>query len=176
MSYPNYGYGVGYGTNPYYQGYQQPYQPNQFMNTNRQEQSQPMQNIEQPIRNVPFTQVLYGTLEQAKGQIMFPGKSMLFINPNKNEAYLTSADADGKPTFKVYEYVSQDDGVKDTQKEPEKADYFVKKEELKDFVTKKDLGEVLTQKDLTAINEKLAMIEKKLEIKKLALEVESNGK
>lgn len=168
MSYPNYGYGVGYGTNPYYQGYQQPYQQNQF----RQEQPQPMQNIEQPIRNVPFSQVLYGTLEQAKGQIMFPGKSMLFINPNKNEAYFTSADSDGKPTFKVYEYYAQDELQKEPEKQAEKTDLFVKKEEIKDFLTRKDLNEFLTTKDLNDINEKLAKIEKKLEIKKIASEVE----
>lgn len=171
MSYPNYGYGVGYGTNPYFQGYQQPFQPNQFMNMNRQEQAQPMRNTEQPIRTVPFSEVLYGTYEQAKSRVVFPNNSALIINPDKNEAYVTSADQDGKPHFKTYKFISQDKLTKESETEPASDDFFVKREELTDFLTKKDLNGLLTTKDLNEINEKLERLQRKLEINKLEKEI-----
>lgn len=170
MSYPNYGYGVGYGTNPYYTGYQQPYQPNQFMNTNRQEQTQPIQNIEQPVRGVPFSEVLYGTLEQAKSRIVFPNRSVLFINSDKNEAYVSSTDQDGKPHFKTFTYSSLDKLSNETQTQATGADLFVKREELSNFLTQKDLDGFITRKDLEEINSKLAQLQKKIQIKDLVKE------
>lgn len=168
MNYQNYGYGVGYGTNPYFQGYQQPYQPNQFMNINRQQQ--PMQNIEPQVRNVPFSEVLYGTLEQAKSQIVFPRQSVLFINTEKKEAYVSSADQDGKPSFKTYLFLEQGELTKESENKPTSQDLFVKREELSDFVTRKDLNGLVTTKDLTEINEKLAKMQKQF-IDKLDKEV-----
>lgn len=168
MSYGNYGYGVGYGTNPYYQGYQQPYQPNQFIN--RQEQIQPMQNIEQS-RSVPYSEVLYGTYEQAKSRIVFPGKSVLFINLDKNEAYVSSTDQDGKPHFKTYNFTSQDETTKEPKTEQRNEELFVKRDELSVFLTKKDLNGFLTAEDLIEINEKLEKIQRKLEINKLEKEI-----
>jgi hypothetical protein len=171
MSYPNYGYGVGYGTNPYYQGYQQPYQQNQFMNMNRQEQ--PMRNIEptQQIRSVPFTEVLFGTYDQAKGQIVLPNMSMLFIDPDKNEAYIRKADGLGKQALETYKYSSLDNLPTDKEKPATELNSFVKKEELSEFLTKKDLNGFLTTEDLTEINEKLERLQKKLEINKLEKEI-----
>ena len=133
MSYPNYGYGVGYGTNPYYQGYQQPYQPNQFMNTNRQEQPQPMQNI-QPVQDVP-------------------SRAVMFIDQDKTQFYIKRADSMGKPTLESYKYSSLDKVSNETQTQATELNLFVKREELKDF---------LTTKDLTEINEKINKMQKQL--------------
>ena len=167
MSYTNYGYGVGYGTNPYYQGYQQPYQPNQFMNMNRQEQTQPMQNIETQARRVPFSEVLYGTLEQAKGRIVMPNMSVLFINPEKNEAYVSSTDQDGKPHFKTYYFSSRDNLSQDTQIGTTESNLFAKKEELGNFLTKKEAESFLTKQDLEEFNKKLEQLQKKIQINKM---------
>lgn len=171
MNYPNYGYGVGYGTNPYFQGYQQPYQQNQYMNINRQEQQQPMRNTEPQVRNVPFSEVLYGTYDQAKSHIVFPNNSILFINPDKNEFYVSSSDKDGKPQFKTYNYSSMDKLPSEPQKSATEPDLFVKKDELKDFLTKKDIEGLVTAKDLTEINEKLAKMQRQIEINKIEKEI-----
>ncbi len=121
----NYGYGVGYGTNPYYQGYQPAY---------RQE------NVEQP--RVIYNEVIYGTYEQAKSRIVFPGKSALIINPDKNEAYVSSTDQDGKPHFKTFSYTSLDELSSNQQNSTTNSEFYVKREELNDFITKKDLEEI----------------------------------
>ena len=170
MSYPNYGYGVGYGTNPYFQGYQQPYQQNQFMNTNRQEQSQPIQNL-QPFQDIPFSDVRYGTVDEAKGYIVAPNRAVMFIDQDKSQFYIKRADAMGKPTLESYKYSSLDKLSKETQTQPTELNLFVKREELNDFLTKKDLNGFLTAKDLTEINEKLAKMQKQLEINKIEKEI-----
>lgn len=169
MSYPNYGYGVGYGTNPYYTGYQQPYQLNQFMNTNRQEQVQPMQNI-QPVQDIPFSDVRYGTLDEAKGYIVAPSRAVMFIDQDKSQFYIKRADTMGKPTLESYKYSSLDKLSNETQTQATRADLFVKREELSNFLTQKDLDGFITRKDLEEINSKLAQLQKKIQIKDLVKE------
>ena len=170
MSYPNYGYGVGYGTNPYFQGYQQPYQQNQFMNTNRQEQSQPIQNIQQ-IQDIPFSEVRYGTLDEAKGYIVSPSRAVMFIDQDKSQFYIKRADTMGKPTLESYKYSSLDKLSNEQQTQPTEPNSFVKREELTDFLTKKDLSGFLTTKDLTEIKEKLDRLQKQIEINKIAKDI-----
>ena len=166
MSYGNYGYGVGYGTNPYYQGYQQPYQQNQFMNVNRQEQAQPMQNI-QPIQDIPFSDVRYGTLDEAKGYIVAPTRAVMFIDQDKSQFYIKRADSMGKPTLESYKYSSLDKSSNDIEITATPQENFVKPEQLKDFLTLKDAEGFITRKDLDEIYAKLEHLQKKIQINKI---------
>lgn len=170
MNYQNYGYGVGYGTNPYYQQYQQPYQQNQFMNVNRQEQGQPMQNIP-PVQDIPFSDVRYGTLDEAKGYIVAPSRAVMFIDQDKSQFYIKRADSMGKPTLETYKYSSLDKLSNESQTQTTESNLFVKRDELSEFLTKKDIDGFLTTKDLTEVNEKLAKIQKQIEINKIAKEI-----
>lgn len=166
MSYGNYGYGVGYGTNPYYQGYQQPYQQNQFMNVNRQEQAQPIQNI-QPIQDIPFSDVRYGTLDEAKGYIVAPTRAVMFIDQDKSQFYIKRADSMGKPTLESYKYSSLDKSSNDVEITATPQENFVKPEQLKGFLTLKDAEGFITRKDLDEIYAKLELLQKKIQINKI---------
>lgn len=167
MNYTNYGYGVGYGTSPYYQGYQQPYQSNQFMNMNRQEQ-QPMQNTQQ--QDVPFSDVRYGTLDEAKGYIVAPNRAIMFIDQDKSQFYIKRADSMGKPYLETYKYSSMDNLPSESKTPDSAPDFAVKPEQLKDFLTKKDIEGFITQKDLAEIYTKLDQLQKKIKINEMIKE------
>lgn len=152
-------------TTPPYMGYTQPYMAYQQQMQGRQQM--PMQQPQEENQTVPFSEVLYGTLEQAKGRIVLPNRSVLFINSDKKEAYVSWTEANGKPHFETYNYSSMDKLPTENETKPTSQDLFVKKEDLVDFLTKKDLDGVLTRKDLEEINSKLGQLEKKLKISKM---------
>ena len=166
MSYPNYGYGVGYGTNPYYQGYQQPFQPNQFMNTNRQEQVQPMQNI-QPVQDIPFSDVRYGTLDEAKGYRVAPSRAVMFIDQDKNEFYINRADSMGKPYLETYKYYPLSNLPQNNQTHPEAGKNGGISTDLGNFLTKKDAEMFPTRQELDEIYKKLEQLQKKIQLNKV---------
>lgn len=133
----NYMNNMLYNTPPY-MGYTQPYMA--YQQQNRQ-QNQPN------IQEYPVNQVVYGTLDQAKGHIAGPNTSIVFVDTDKSEAYIRKADALGKQALETYKYCSLDKSLPDAENKPMEPDFFVKREELKDFLTRKDLEDLYSQID-----------------------------
>lgn len=116
-----------------YMSYQQPYM-------GYQQQIQQVQS--DAPKNAPFSQVVYGTYDQAKGYIVTPNMSVMFIDPDKNEVYIRKADGLGKQALETYKYSSLDKSLNNSEIKPTEQDFGVKPEQLKDFLTRKDLDDL----------------------------------
>lgn len=147
MAYNTYSpFGQGMG------GYQQYANPVGY-----QQYAQPVmqpQMVQPQVQDVPFTEVRFGTLDEAKAYIVPPTKSVMFINKDLDEFYVKSADNMGKPTLERFGYSKLDD----TDNAPKNnvgidTSAFIKRDELKDIATKSDL---------VAINEKMSALESKI--------------
>mgnify|MGYP003293358250 CR=1 FL=1 len=124
-----------------YMSYQQPYiSYQQPIQQSRQQVS--MQQSQELPQNTPFSQVVYGTYDQAKGYIVTPNMSVMFIDPDKNEVYVRKADGLGKQALETYKYSSLDKSLNDSENKPTAQDFGVKPEQLKDFLTRKDLDDL----------------------------------
>ena len=156
---------MGYGQYPQYNpNYMQGYQG--FQQQQQRPMQQPFQQApaQQPMQNqeVPFSEVRYGTLDEAKAYIVMPGRAVMFINRSVGEFYIKSANNMGEPTLETFKYVSADkDFSADVKKEEPKVSY-VKKEDLKDYATLDDLNRF--EGTLTEINKK---VDKALRLKDL---------
>ena len=152
---------MGY-TQPYMAYQQQQYQPRQQM---------PMQQPQQQSRqDVPFSEVRYGTLDQAKGFIVMPNTAVMFIDQDKSEFYINRADSMGKPYLETYKYYSMNNLPAESKTPDVTPDFAVKPEQLKDFLTKKDIEGFITQKDLAEIYTKLDQLQKKIKINEMIKE------
>lgn len=152
---------MGY-TQPYMAYQQQQYQPRQQM---------PMQQPQQQSRqDVPFSEVRYGTLDQAKGFIVMPSTAVMFIDQDKSEFYINRADSMGKPYLETYKYYSMNNLPAESKTPDSTPDFAVKPEQLKDFLTKKDIEGFITQKDLAEIYTKLDQLQKKIKINEMIKE------
>ena len=150
-----------------YMGYTQPYMAYQ-QQMQQARQQMPMQQPQQEMpQHAPFSQILYGTYDQAKGHIAGPNGSVMFIDPDKSEVYIRKGDALGKQTLEGYKYYSLDKSSNQTETKPTEQENFVKPEQLKDFLTSKDIEGFITRKDLEEIYKKLEQIQKKIQINKV---------
>ena len=105
-SYMNNQYGQSYS------GYMQPYMAYQ----QPQMQTRQQTPMEQPQnQDVPFSDVRYGTLDEAKGYIVAPNRAIMFIDQDKCQFYIKRADTMGKPYLETYKYSSMDKLPSDSQ-------------------------------------------------------------
>lgn len=165
--YMNYGYspigsgGYGYNSTPYYSQY--PQQSQQPMQT-----QQPMQ-----YQEVPFSEVRYGTIDEAKAYIVGPSKSVMFINRDTSEFYIKSADNMGKPSLETFKYsksnsnssqaVSGENGG-NKQEIIGNTEDFVKRNELEGFLTAENTKDFVRQSDIEALIAKMQVLEKQISI------------
>lgn len=132
---------MGYGQYPQYnpnymQGYQQFQQQRPMQQPIQQSQTQqPLQNQE-----VPFSEVRYGTLDEAKAYLVMPNRAVMFINRGVGEFYIKSANSMGEPTLETYKYMTLADNVEEKQKPLQEPINYLKKEDLKDYITFDDLN------------------------------------
>ena len=66
-----------------YMGYTQPYMAYQQQMQQTRQQMPIQQPQQQVLQESPFSQVLYGTFDQAKGPIVTPNASVMIIDPYK---------------------------------------------------------------------------------------------
>lgn len=128
-----------------YMGYTQPYMAYQQQMQQARQQMPVQQPQQQVFQESPFSQVLYGTFDQAKGHIVTPNASVMFIDPDKCEAYIRKADSMGKQALETYKYSSLDKSSNQTETKPTVQDFGVKPEQLKEFLTRKDLDDLYSK-------------------------------
>ena len=102
----------------------------------------------------PFTDVRYGTIDEAKAYIVTPMKSVMFINRDKGEFYVKTADNMGKSTVEEYKYTKLENNP--TESKSFDFEAYLKREEAKNVFA--------TREDITNINLKLEEIKKQLNI------------
>ena len=125
-----------------YQQFQQPQQQRPLQQPIQQTTQQPMQSQE-----VPFSEVRYGTLDEAKAFIVAPNRAVMFINRGVSEFYIKSANGMGEPTLETYKYTSAIGEQPKESDEQSKNVHYVKREELKDYITFDDLNRIEKQLD-----------------------------
>lgn len=120
--------------NPYFpmsyqQGYPQNYPQSYPQNY---QQNMPQQN---PPQNNGMVWVQ--GLEGAKAHVIGAGQSILLMDSETNCFYLKSADQNGMPSLRIFDYTERTS----TPPEPKNDDLsgFVKQDELSAYATKKDL-------------------------------------
>lgn len=146
---------MGY-TQPYMAYQQQQYQPRQQM---------PMQQPQQQSRqDVPFSEVRYGTLDQAKGFIVMPNTAVMFIDQDKSEFYINRADSMGKPYLETYKYYSMSNLPQEQKTSDGDGKFDGKPAQSEQYLTRKDLVGLVTLKDLEDINTKIDQLQKKIKI------------
>lgn len=104
-----------------------------------------MQRPIAPQNQIPFSDVRYGTLDEAKAQLVMPSNSIMFINRNLGEVYIKSANHLGEPFLDIYVFKKKDENNPINTAPSINLEDFVKKEDIKDFVTKKDLENLKAQ-------------------------------
>lgn len=145
---------MGYGQYPQYNpNYMQGYQA--YQQQVQRPMQQPMQQTAQQEQSqgIPFSEVRYGTLDEAKGHIVMPNRAIMFINRGVGEFYIKSANSMGEPTLETYKYTSINEV---SNKEPEQTKEnpsYVKREELKDYITLDDLNQI--EKHLNDVEKKV---------------------
>ena len=149
-----------------YNGYVQPYMAYQQQYQNRQpvQMQQPQQ---EPQQDIPFSEVRYGTLDQAKGYIVMPNRAVMFIDQDKSEFYINRADAMGKPYLETYKYYPLSNLPQKDEKSPEDGKNDFKMPDLGNFLTKEDAELFPTRKELDEIYKKLEQLQKKIQINKM---------
>lgn len=137
--------------------YQTPQYMQRPMNIQGQQQTQ--------YADVPFLYVGYGTLDEAKAYIVPPTKAVMFIDRDKSQFYIKSADNMGKPSLETFNYSNLDNKSTETKTSEFDPLEFVKKGDLNDFVTINDIKDFSSKQDVQVIADKLSTLEG--EIKKL---------
>ena len=159
-----------YGYNQYGQ-----YFPNYSQNNYGAYQQMQPQAIENPMQapkvqmqEIPFADVRYGTLDEAKAHIVAPMKSVMFINRTLGEFYVKSANQMGEPLLETFKYSKLDSNNVIEQK-PVAIDtsQFVKSQDLENYITKEDIKGLVVEID---------KLKKQLEISKIEKGEFKNGK
>lgn len=154
-----------FGQYPSYQNYGQypQYQPMQ-----QRPQMQPMtqQTMEQEM---PFSEVRYGTRAEAEARVVFPNRSIMFIDKNLGEIYIKTANQMGEPTFQEFTFKA-----KNNEKEEVAVEQEIKIN-TENFLTKDDAKDFLKKGDLKTIDEKLDFLEKQVKINKILKGEDENG-
>lgn len=142
----------------YYQNYGA-YQP-----TYQSQQMAPI--VQQPIeQEMPFSEVRYGTRAEAEARVVFPNRSIMFIDKNLREIYIKSANQMGEPSFQEFTFKE-----KEAEKQVEEV-----KIDTQNFLTKDDAKDFLKKGDLKTIEEKLDFLEKQVKINKILKGEDKNG-
>ena len=131
-------------------------------------QPQPIQRpMATQYQDIPFSDVMYGTFDEAKAYIVAPTKSVMFIDRDKSEFYVKSSDNMGKSFLEGFKYSKIDENSPETKQPEIDISLFVKSSDLVDFVTKQDLA---------TINEKLEALSKQVRINEILKGGDNNGK
>lgn len=151
-----------FGQYPSYQNYMQPqYQPMQ-----QRPQMQPI--VQQPVeQEMPFSEVRYGTRAEAEARVVYPSRSIMFIDKNLGEIYIKTANQMGEPTFQEFTFKAKDMGKPPIEQEV--------KIDTQNFLTKEDAKDFLKRDDLKTIDEKLDFLEKQVKINKILKGEDTNG-
>lgn len=152
-----------FGQYPTYQNYGQypQYQPVQ-----QRPQMQPM--VQQPVeQEMPFSEVRYGTRAEAEARVVYPNRSIMFIDKNLGEIYIKTANQMGEPSFQEFTFKAKES---EKQEPIEEA-----KIDTQNFLTKDDAKDFLKKGDLKTIDEKLDFLEKQVKINKILKGEDING-
>ena len=125
-----------------YQNYGQYYQGQNYQGNNYNQSSYipPYFQTMQPQRQAQdLPEMRYGTIDEAKGQMVMPGKTVIFVNRKLNEAYVKSANEMGEPSFKVLQYTDITETLSTGNSSNVDASNFVKQDDLKGFATLEDI-------------------------------------
>lgn len=152
-----------FGQYPSYQNYMQPqYQPMQ-----QRPQMQPMVQQQPVEQEMPFSEVRYGTRAEAEARVVYPNRSIMFIDKNLGEIYIKTANQMGEPSFQEFTFKA---------KESEKQEPIEEvKIDTQNFLTKEDAKDFLKKGDLKTIDEKLDFLEKQVKINKILKGEDVNG-
>lgn len=133
-----------YNNNPY-NSYYGGYQPNYNY-------QQPTYNYQQPVQkqDMPFSDVRYGTLDEAKAFIVMPAKSVMIINKNMGEFYIKTADSMGNSALETFKYTKIDNNPTQPQTSEFNPKEYVKISDLNEFSKN-----FLTREDLKLFNDKI---------------------
>ena len=157
--------------NQYYQGYGQTYNPYQNMQMN----ARPTQSTNL-VQDVPFIEVRFGTLDEAKAYIVPPTKAVMFIDRDISQFYIKSADNMGKPTLESFKYSALTNNPNEDKSFKFDPSEFVKTGDLKDFLTRKDLEDFITKDDIKNLTIEMDKLKKKVEINNIEKGDFKNGK
>lgn len=111
--------------------YAQQYYPNYMPNYNYQQT---------PIQQDSPMELKFGTLDEAKAYIVPPTKSVMFIDKDKSEFYVKTADNMGKSVLEEYKYSKTINNPTETNSF--NLDGFLKREEASLFATKEDIANI----------------------------------
>ena len=149
-------------------------QPYTYGQTYAQNYTPTIQRPVQPIQqDSPFGVVRFGTLDEAKAQLVPPAKASMFIKSDFSEIYVKSADSMGNSALEVFKCSRVDENTTQAVSSVLDPKEFVKTDDLKDVVRKKDLEGLVsadkmvnfvTRDDLKPLMEKVEQIQKQVKI------------
>lgn len=172
----------------YYAGYMPSYGNYQAPAMQQRPMQQPIQQpAQQPMQaqDIPFREVRYGTLDEAKAHIVMPASSTMFIDRSKSEFYVKSANNMGEPSLETFKYSKIDNNSPqpvspeiDHAKSVTERDLsnFATHDELKGFLRHEDTKFFVTKEDLKGIETKLDQLQKQINIKNILKGEDQNGK
>lgn len=124
---------MNYNYNPYQNYYQQP------------QMVQPQQT------NMPFNDVRFATIEEAKAYIMLPNTKVMFMDRDNSVFYIKSADSLGKSTIEAFKYARTENNPNESVSHEIDTKDFVKIEDLKDylkgFVTRDEFNDIFKKNE-----------------------------
>lgn len=145
-------YNNPYQSYPYLSNYGVPsYRQPQFQAQNPQAMAQAQPNQMQAQQGVqydtPIQLILYGTIKEAEGQIVYPNTKVLFIDKVNGMSYLKTANNEGLSSiryFKQTEVNADGTPLKAETPQPQiNADDFLKKDALQNYITVDKYNELL---------------------------------
>jgi uncharacterized protein with NAD-binding domain and iron-sulfur cluster len=158
------------GNNQYGQYYPN-YSQNNYGAGYQYAQPQTRQNVMQPAvqtqQELPFNDVRYGTIDEAKGHLVAPNTAVMFINRNLGEFYVKSANQMGEPLLETFKYSKLDNNVVEQKPVAIDTSQFVKSQDLENYITKEDIKGLVVEID---------KLKKQLEISKIEKGEFKNGK
>lgn len=140
---------------------QQPFMPQPMGQPMGQPMPQPM--AQRPISELPIVNVLFASEDEAKSYLPQPNTRVLFINKQKNEAYIKSADSVGVTYLETFAFAPKTEETAKKEETPTpiiNTDAFLTKEMGARFAEKDELKEFITKGDLDAC---VAKLSKKIE-------------
>jgi hypothetical protein len=125
-------------------------QPYTYGQTYAQNYTPTIQRPVQPIQqDSPFGVVRFGTLDEAKAQLVPPARASMFIKSDFSEIYVKSADAMGNSALEVFKCSRVDENTTQAVSPVLDPKEFVKTDDLKDVVRKDDLKGLLSVNEVT---------------------------
>ena len=132
----------------YMQGAYGMYQPMQTQQKQNSIQPTVVQQVQQvQAQDTPFSDVVYGTLDEAKAYRVGIGKPVMFINRVLKEAYIKSLNNMGEPVLLMVKYQEFDGNSSNKDRQELDVSKFIKQDDLKDYITKDDLKNVFAEID-----------------------------